>query len=139
MKINHKTTGFTTNDLAKTKKFYSEVLGCTVTEEYPQQLTITTPDGFETGALYKGNAYKPAPFTILNFEVDDIISAVKELKNHDVEFLQYEDPIKTDENGICWGDGICPINAWFKDPAGNIIAILQMPQGHKKNAKLTRR
>jgi len=116
MKINHTTTGFTTNDLAKTKLFYRDVLGCTVTEEYAQTLTIVTPDGFETGALNKGN----------------IVSAVKELKNLGVEFLQYEEPIKTDADGICWGDGVCPINAWFKDSAGNILAILQMPPGHAK-------
>ncbi len=67
--------------------------------------------------------HEPASFTVLNFLVEDIDSAVDELKQKGVRFEQYEGSIKTDEKGIHRNGG--PTIAWFKDPAGNILSVVE--------------
>ena len=75
----------------------------------------------------KGDAHEPASFTILNFEVEDIESAVDGLTERGVEFERYEGTeIETDEKGIFRGEG--PLIAWFKDPAGNVLSVIVTTQ-----------
>jgi catechol 2,3-dioxygenase-like lactoylglutathione lyase family enzyme len=114
---------FSVNDLKKAKQFYGETLGFEVSE---------TPEGLELHAaggtdffIYPKRNHTPATFTILNFPVDDIEKAHDELENHGVRFEQYEGDLKTDEKGIHRGGGKGPNVAWFKDPAGNILSILE--------------
>ena len=72
----------------------------------------------------KGDTHEPATFTVLNFEVDDIEAAVDGLAERGVEFERYEGTdLETDEKGIFRGGG--PLIAWFKDPAGNVLAVIQ--------------
>ncbi len=73
--------------------------------------------------LYPKPNHKPATFTVLNFQVDDIETAVDQLRQKGVSFEQYEGEIKTDQKGIHRDGG--PTIAWFKDPAGNILSVLQ--------------
>lgn len=115
-------SGFSVNDLQKAKEFYSKTLSFDVSEM----------DGFLN--LHIGNDAKvliypksnhiPATFTVLNFPVDNIEQAVDELTRRGVRFEIYnEADLKTDEKGICRDDG--PNIAWFKDPAGNILSVLE--------------
>ena len=113
-------SGFSVNDLQKAWQFYSETLGLEVSENMGLQLHIA---GGNSILLYPKPNHIPATFTILNFPVDDIEKTVKELRGKGVIFESYEDPIKTDENGIFRGRG--PNIAWFKDPAGNILSVIE--------------
>jgi catechol 2,3-dioxygenase-like lactoylglutathione lyase family enzyme len=113
-------SGFSVDDLPAAKRFYGETLGLKVTEEHGM---LTLGIGGERGTLVypKGNQHVPATFTILNFPVDDIDKAVDELVERGVEFETYEG---LDEKGISRNTG--PAIAWFKDPAGNILSVLQL-------------
>ena len=118
-------SGFSVDDSKKAKKFYSEVLGLDVEEnlEMGGLLTLKITGG-NSVILYPKENHEPATFTVLNFPVSDIEKAVDELLKKGVQFEKYDDEnIKTDEKGICRGGG--PLIAWFKDPAGNILSILQ--------------
>ncbi len=117
-------SGFSVNDLAAAKKFYGETLGVEV-EEIPEGLTLKVAGG--NGVfVYPKDDHTPATFTILNFPVDDIDKAVDELTSKGVTLERYEG-MHQDEDGIARGvaahDG--PDIAWFKDPAGNILSVLQ--------------
>lgn len=117
-------SGFSTNDLAKTKKFYGETLGLDIAEEGGAMRMLTLK--LATGAkvlIYPKENHAPASFTILNFPVDDIEKAVDELAKRGVQFERYTGEIQTDEKGIFRGGG--PLIAWFKDPAGNILSVLE--------------
>jgi hypothetical protein len=85
-------------------------------------LTLEIPGGNGTIIYPKGD-HEPATFTILNFPVDDIESAVDELVERGVSFERYETGMPTDERGIFRGGG--PLIAWFKDPAGNVLSLIQ--------------
>ena len=111
---------FSVNDLQKAKQFYSEVLGLDVSENMGLELHIA---GGNNIFVYPKPNHTPATFTILNFLVDNIEKAVEELRNKGVIFERYEGTIETDENGIHRGEG--PTIAWFKDPAGNILSVLE--------------
>lgn len=113
-------SGFSVNDLQKARQFYSETLGLEVSESMGLELHIA---GGNNILVYPKPNHTPATFTILNFPVDNIEKAVEELRKKGVIFEKYEDPIKTDENGIFRGGG--PLIAWFKDPAGNILSVLE--------------
>jgi predicted enzyme related to lactoylglutathione lyase len=116
-------SGFSVDDLPKAKQFYGETLGIRVSEEYGMlHLHIA---GDQDILIYPKEDHAPATFTILNFPVDDIEQAVDELTNKGVEFEQYENV--TDDRGILRGisAGRGPDIAWFKDPAGNILSVLQ--------------
>lgn len=109
------------DDLDAARDFYANTLGLQV-EQIPEGLSVTLHGG---GALflYPKRDHQPATFTVLNFLVDDVDRAWSELKERGIEFEQYDlRDLKTDEKGIFRGK---PSNAWFKDPAGNIIAIVQ--------------
>jgi catechol 2,3-dioxygenase-like lactoylglutathione lyase family enzyme len=112
-------SGFSVDDIPAAEKFYSETLGLEVSEENGM-LTLHIAGGTEVLIYPKGDDHVPATYTILNFPVDDIDAAVDELVGRGVEFEKYE---MVDENGIARGEG--PPIAWFKDPAGNILSVLQ--------------
>jgi predicted enzyme related to lactoylglutathione lyase len=109
------------DDLKKAKEFYGRTLGLQVSEE-PEGLELH-PGGDAGVFIYPKPNHKPATFTVLNFMVDDIDNAVDELKKNGVRFEHYDGEIKTDQKGIHRNDG--PTIAWFKDPAGNILSVLQ--------------
>lgn len=115
-------SGFSVDDLQKAKTFYGQTLGLEVTEEAMGLLALHIPGGNPI-VIYPKPNHTPATFTILNFPVDDIDKTVDELIGLGVRFEQYEGEIKTDEKGIARGQG--PTIAWFKDPAGNILSVIE--------------
>jgi catechol 2,3-dioxygenase-like lactoylglutathione lyase family enzyme len=118
-------SGFSVNDLQKAKKFYSEVLGLEVSDN-PMGLIELNIDGSNNIIVYPKPSHTPATFTILNFPVKNIDETVDELIQKGVLFEKYEGKIKTDEKGICRStEGKGPNIAWFKDPAGNILSIIE--------------
>jgi catechol 2,3-dioxygenase-like lactoylglutathione lyase family enzyme len=120
-------SGFSVKDLSKAKKFYTDVLGLTVVEEKGMGLQLNLPQGGQVFVYDKSN-HVPATYTILNFVVDNIDDAVEELTKKGVKFEQYHmKEMPQDEKGILRGLAahMGPDIAWFLDPAGNILAILQ--------------
>ena len=115
-------SGFSVNDLQKAKEFYGWTLGLEVSEE-PEGLALRIAGG-ATIFIYPKPNHTPATFTILNFPVDDIDQTVDELTKLGVRFEHYAEPIKTDEKGIHRSEP-GPNIAWFKDPAGNILSVLE--------------
>lgn len=115
-------SGFSVNDLQKAKEFYGQTLGLDVTEANGLlQLQIA---GGTTILIYPKENHTPATFTILNFPVDNIEQAVDELTRRGVHFEHYnEGELVTDAKGISRDGG--PSIAWFKDPAGNILSVLE--------------
>jgi len=119
-------SGFSVDDLATAKAFYTHVLGLKVDDE-GAGLRLNLPGG--SGVfVYPKDDHQPATFTILNFQVENIDLAVDELTNHGVQFEHYEAGPKADAKGIMRGRAhqMGPDIAWFKDPAGNILAVLQL-------------
>ena len=116
-------SGFAVDDLAKAKEFYGETLGLktTVLDEENGLLQLDLADDRATMVYLKPD-FEPATYTILNFPVDDIDAAVDELTSRGVSFERYEG-FDQDEKGISRGNG--PNIAWFKDPAGNILSVLE--------------
>ena len=115
-------SGLAAPDIAKAKEFYSNTLGLKVTEEHGL-LTLHLAGGNNV-LIYPKPNHVPATFTVLNFPVDDVDLAVEELGKRGVRFEKYNGPeIETDEKGIMRGNG--PTIAWFKDPAGNILSVLE--------------
>ena len=113
-------SGFSVDDLEAAKKFYGEVLGLKTSGRYGL-LTLHLAGGRDTLVYPKPN-HAPATYTILNFAVGDIDAAVDELISRGVELEKY-DGLGQDDKGINRAGG--PYIAWFKDPAGNILAVLQ--------------
>lgn len=120
LRDNHAFSGFSTDDIMEAKHFYETTLGLQTTEENGM-LMLTLGTGGEA-LIYPKENHEPATFTVLNFVVSDIDEAVDELAKKGIVFEQYPD-LGTDEKGISRGNG--PQIAWFKDPAGNILSILQ--------------
>lgn len=119
-------SGISTNDLAKAKEFYIGVLGLTLEDEM-MGLQLKLVGGGKL-FIYEKPDHKPADFTVLNFVVEDIDAAVDELKSQGVTFEIYDNmPMPQDEKGIARGKAANqgPDIAWFKDPAGNILSVLQ--------------
>ena len=116
-------SGFSVNDLAAAKTFYGQTLGLEV-EDIPAGLMLRIAGGNGTLAYPKAD-HTPATYTILNFPVDNIDQAVDALTSKGVTFEHYEN--LTDERGIARGIATQqgPDIAWFKDPAGNILSVLQ--------------
>jgi predicted enzyme related to lactoylglutathione lyase len=113
-------SGFSVDDVPRAKSFYSETLGLEVSEE--NSLMWLHIAGEKRIVVYPKPGHTPASFTILNFPVDDIDAAVDALVERGVRFERYEG-MDADEKGIFRGAG--PPIAWFKDPAGNILSVLQ--------------
>ena len=113
---------FSVNDLKKAKEFYGGTLGLRVTET-KEGLELHLAGG-NTVFLYPKPNHTPASFTVLNFPVDDIEEAVDQLVELGCRLEHYDLPdLKTDKRGIARGPG--PTIAWFKDPAGNILSVLE--------------
>jgi catechol 2,3-dioxygenase-like lactoylglutathione lyase family enzyme len=115
-------SGFAVNDLQKAREFYAETLGLN-TSVANDLLTLHLAGGRDT-LIYPKPDFVPATYTILNFEVDDIEKTVDEMTARGVKFERY-DGMKQDERGIHRIGG--PLIAWFTDPAGNILSVLQQP------------
>ena len=116
-------SGFSVDDVGRAKKFYGDTLGVKVSEENGT-LTLHIAGDRDIFVYPKGTDHSPASFTILNFPVEDVEATVEELTRRGVTFERYEGtPTETDEKGIFRGDG--PLIAWFKDPAGNVLSVIQ--------------
>lgn len=113
-------SGFSVNDIEAAKRFYGDTLGIKVTEDNGL-LTLHVAGGTRILA-YPRNDHTPASFTVLNFPVDDIDEAVDELASRGVTFESYPG-LETDGRGVFRGGG--PLIAWFTDPAGNTLSVLQ--------------
>ena len=115
-------SGFSVDDVPAAQRFYGETLGLDVTEANGM-LTLHLAGGREVIVYPKGEAHTPASFTILNFPVPDVPAAVAELRGRGVEFERYEGtPTQTDDDFVFRGGG--PLIAWFTDPAGNVLSVL---------------
>ncbi|MEU3354471.1 VOC family protein [Streptomyces sp. NPDC037389] len=113
-------SGFSVDDIPAARAFYERTLGLAVAEEHG--MLHLRLGGGATVLVYPKADHTPASFTILNFPVDDIEAAVAELSRRGVEFERYPG-LEADEKGIFRGGG--PLIAWFTDPAGNVLSVLQ--------------
>jgi catechol 2,3-dioxygenase-like lactoylglutathione lyase family enzyme len=113
-------SGFSVDDIEKAKRFYGETLGLRVSEQNGM-LTLHIAGDRDT-LVYPKEDHTPATFTILNFPVEDVDRTVEELTARGVSFERYEG-FDQDEKGVFRGGG--PLIAWFKDPAGNILSVIQ--------------
>lgn len=113
-------SGFAVDDLNAARDFYGQTLGLETSEEYG--LMTLHLAGERPTLVYPKPDHEPATYTILNFPVDDIEQAVDELTARGVSFERY-DGFEQDEKGIARAEG--PYIAWFRDPAGNLLSVLQ--------------
>ena len=119
-----KTEAFSTiavPDTDAARAFYTDVLGVRTTDEHGL-VTLHLMGGERPTLLYPKPDHEPATYTVLNFKVDDIDATVDGLVERGVEFLRYDDTPQ-DERGIMREEG--PFIAWFTDPAGNVLSVLQ--------------
>ena len=116
-------SSFSVNDVQKAKEFYGKTLGVDVSSG-PEGTLVLALAGGNKALMYPKLNHQPATFTVLNFPVDNVEKAVDELNQRGVQFEVYNEPnLKTDARGISRGNG--PTIAWFKDPAGNILSVLE--------------
>ena len=125
-------SGYSVDDIPAAKAFYEGTLGLDVTEQ-PEGLGLNLATGGSV-FLYPKDNHEPATFTVLNFPVDDLAAAIDELTGKGVTMERY-DGFDQDERGIAWGpsgpdSGVDgpegPHIAWFKDPAGNVLSVMQL-------------
>lgn len=117
-------SSFSVDDLAKAKEFYGQTLGLRVREQ-PEGLILELHGGTRV-FVYRSNSYVTPSHTVLNFVVDDIERAVADLVACGVQMEQYDWPdIKTDAKGIFRSEQGPKAIAWFKDPAGHVLSVLQ--------------
>ena len=119
-------SSFSVDDLAAAKAFYGEILGLTVVDGEMGTLRITVSGGAEL-FVYPKEGHQPASYTMLNFVVDNVEAAVDQLNELGVRTKIYDDSgqegaLGTDAKGIMRGHG--PEIAWFKDPAGNVLSVM---------------
>ena len=115
-------SGYSVRDIAESLHFYGVVLGLQISRPM-DQLLLHIAGGAEV-FLYRKPNHQPATFTVLNFPVANLEQAMKELKGRGVDFIIYDqDGFKTDEEGVFQGEG--PKIAWFTDPSGNILSVLE--------------
>ncbi|MFG2995320.1 VOC family protein [Streptomyces sp. NPDC048340] len=114
-------SGFSVDDIGRAREFYGDTLGLRVSEE--KGMLVLHLAGDTTVLVYPKDDHEPATFTILNFPVADVERAVDELGARGVGFERYEG-FEMDAKGIVHGDGDMPTIAWFKDPAGNVLSVL---------------
>ena len=121
-------SGYSITDIQESKSYYETKLGLKV-EELPMGMGLSLKlGGGQRVFLYQKNDHQPATFTVLNFEVDHIDSAIDELAARGVVFEKYDNlPAPQDEKAVLRGkaSGMGPDIAWFKDPSGNILAVLE--------------
>jgi len=116
-------SSFAVDDTSAARKFYGETLGLRVSEVAGDYGLLTLHlAGDRNILIYPKPDHTPASFTVLYFPVEDIEKAVEELADRGVRFERYPD-FEIDEKGIFRGEG--PLIAWFTDPAGNILAVIQ--------------
>ncbi len=119
-------SGFSVPDIEQAKGFYGDTLGLTVKSK-PEGLELTM--GTASVFIYSSADNKPADYTVLNFVVENIDVTMDELIGKGVHMEQYDTPhMKTDAKGVVRSDGTSPgpkAIAWFKDPAGNILSVIQ--------------
>jgi predicted enzyme related to lactoylglutathione lyase len=125
----HAFSGFSTNDIEKARTFYGETLGLDITEQMGV-LNVSFAGGGVT-VIYPKDDHEPATFTVLNFPVDDIDAAVDRLVAAGVTMERYEG-LGQDERGIA--REYPPLIAWFKDPAGNILSVLESGRSSNEGA-----
>jgi catechol 2,3-dioxygenase-like lactoylglutathione lyase family enzyme len=113
-------SGFAVDDVQKAREFYADTLGLKTSEQYGL-MTLHLAGDRDT-IVYPKPDHTPADYTILNFPVDDIDQAVDDLVARGVQFERY-DGMEQDEKGVMRAGG--PYIAWFKDPAGNVLSVLQ--------------
>lgn len=122
--FNHAFSSFSVDNLAKAKEFYEQTLGMPVSRD--TQMPVLHIKGDHEVIIYEKGDHQPATFTVLNLAVESVEQAVDQLTAAGVQFLQYDGPIKTDEHGIFRDTQGGPAAiAWFEDPAGNIIAVME--------------
>jgi len=120
-------SGFSVDDIPAAKAFYGETLGLRISDGDMGNLDLELPAGGHV-FIYPKEDHTPATFTILNLVVDDIDAAVDELNAKGVATAIYDDPqLPTDEKGVLRGRSVDqgPDIAWFRDPAGNVLSVLQ--------------
>lgn len=122
---------FSADNLEKAKKFYSEVLGLTVSSDIPGMLMLHV-EGSSVG-IYEKSKHKPATYTVLNFTVTDVKKAMNELKKKGVVFIHYKPSEVSEKDPASFTideDGMADFGqfkiAFFNDPAGNNLSIMQM-------------
>jgi catechol 2,3-dioxygenase-like lactoylglutathione lyase family enzyme len=114
--------GFAVDDIPTAMEFYEKTLGVEVIDVGNGLLALRAANGYAV-LIYPKDRHEPAAHTILNFPVDDIEAAVDGLRAAGVVFEQYDEgPLKTDAKGIATPG---PKQAWFKDPAGNILSVIE--------------
>ncbi len=124
---NHTFSSFSVDELPKAKKFYGETLRLKIKEAGEMGLSLRLKDGHRV-FIYPKVDHQPATFTVLNFVVDDIDAAMDSLKQRGVQFVHYQNKhLPQDEKGVLRGlkENMGPDIAWFKDPAGNVLSIVQ--------------
>src|SRR4029078_5925143 len=114
-------SGFAVDDIDEARRFYGETLGLNVSDG-PMGLLSLELTGGATGMIYPKPDFKPATYTMLNFQVEDIDATVDELTARGVEMARYAG-FEQDEKGVMRDNG--PTIAWFTDPAGNILAVIE--------------
>jgi predicted enzyme related to lactoylglutathione lyase len=119
-------SSYSVKDINKAKEFYSQTLGLEVSDVLGMnELLRLKIKGSNDVMIYSKPNHTPASFTVLNFPVADVEKAVDELTEKGIKFEIYNEPnLKTDEKGILRG-GESPTIAWFKDPAGNILSLIE--------------
>jgi catechol 2,3-dioxygenase-like lactoylglutathione lyase family enzyme len=116
-------SSFSVDDIQKAKEFYGKILGLELSNG-PEGTLVVPLSGGTKALMYPKPNHQPATFTVLNFPVENVEKAVDELSQRGVRFEVYNEPsLKTDARGISRGNG--PTIAWFKDPAGNILSVLE--------------
>lgn len=116
-------SGFSVDDVDAARQFYGGVLGLE-TRDADGLLWLRLGTGAEVLLYPKGTAHRPATYTVLNFRVADVPGTVAELRDRGIEFERYPGtPTQTDEDGVFRGGG--PLIAWFTDPAGNVLSIVE--------------
>jgi catechol 2,3-dioxygenase-like lactoylglutathione lyase family enzyme len=116
-------SSFSVNDIQKAREFYGKTLGIDVNPG-PEGTLVLNMASSNKALMYPKPNHQPATFTVLNFPVESVEKTVDELSGRGVRFEVYNEPnLKTDARGISRGNG--PTIAWFKDPAGNILSVLE--------------
>ena len=112
-------SGIAVRDLAAARRFHGEVLGLRTSEDHGNLWLHLAGD--RDTFVYEQPTATPASYTVLNFQVDDVGAAVRELADRGVRFQRY-DGIPQDEHGVMRGLG--PGIAWFTDPSGNVLSVI---------------